>query len=171
MLPLSDLSAGQVISAATLRLICRTSNKCCHSQIEVADQAFYLTQSQNTDTGQTSLSTDLVTPGARQGTHWSTDLHITGTRVPDQNGISQACHMVEMHHSGRQPSGMTRPGKAGDDPPDLFTFTILAYNLRFQDSLYACTRRPFKTTIFRCQDNIFELIVFGSWLLGTSHRP
>ena len=26
------------------------------------------------------------------------------SRVPDQNGISQACHIVEIHHSGPEPS-------------------------------------------------------------------
>ena len=40
-------------------------------QTEVADQTFYLTQSQYTDNGPTSPSTDLITPGAWQGSHWS----------------------------------------------------------------------------------------------------
>ena len=44
---------------------------CCHTQIEVADQTFYLTQSQYTDTGRTSPSADPLTPGAWQGSHWS----------------------------------------------------------------------------------------------------
>ena len=35
------------------------------------DQTFYLTQSQNTDTDPTSPSTDPITPGAWQGSHWS----------------------------------------------------------------------------------------------------
>ena len=37
---------------------------CCHTEIEVADQTFYLTQSQYTDTGPTSPSADPITPGA-----------------------------------------------------------------------------------------------------------
>ena len=37
---------------------------CCHTEIEVADQTFHLTQSQFTDTGPTSPSTDPITPGA-----------------------------------------------------------------------------------------------------------
>ena len=37
---------------------------CYHTDIEVADQTFYLTQSQYTDTGPTSPSTDPITPGA-----------------------------------------------------------------------------------------------------------
>ena len=43
----------------------------CHTEIEVADQTFHLTQSQYTDTGQTSPSTDRITPSAWQGSHWS----------------------------------------------------------------------------------------------------
>ena len=37
---------------------------CCHTEIEVADQTFYLTQSQYTDLGPTSPSTDPITPDA-----------------------------------------------------------------------------------------------------------
>ena len=44
---------------------------CCHTDIEVADQTFHLTQSQYTDTGPTSPSTDPITPGTWQGSHWS----------------------------------------------------------------------------------------------------
>ena len=44
---------------------------CCHTEIEVADQTFHLAQSQYTDTGPTSPSTDPITPGAWQGSYWS----------------------------------------------------------------------------------------------------
>ena len=44
--------------------ICSDNFTCCHTEIEVADQTFYLTQSQYTDTGPTSPSADSVTPGA-----------------------------------------------------------------------------------------------------------
>ena len=40
---------------------------CCHTEVEVADQTFYLTQSQYTDTGPTSPSADPIMPGAWQG--------------------------------------------------------------------------------------------------------
>ena len=46
---------------------------CCHTEIEAADQTFYLTQSQYTDTGPTSPRTDPIMPGAWQGSHWSTN--------------------------------------------------------------------------------------------------
>ena len=51
--------------------ICSDNFTCCHTEIEVADQIFYLTQSQYTDTRPTSPSADLITPGAWQGSHWS----------------------------------------------------------------------------------------------------
>ena len=51
--------------------ICSDNFTCCHTEIEVADQTFYLTQSQYTDTGPTSPSSDPITPGAWQGSHWS----------------------------------------------------------------------------------------------------
>ena len=55
---LRDGSAQTILRAATL-------------EIEVADPTFYLTQSQYTDTGPTGPSADPITPGERQGIHWS----------------------------------------------------------------------------------------------------
>ena len=52
---------------------CSDNFTCCHTDIEVADQTFHLTQSQYTDTGPTSPSTNPITPGAWQGSHWSTN--------------------------------------------------------------------------------------------------
>ena len=54
--------------------ICSDSLTCCHTEIEVADQTFYLTRSQYTDTGPTSPSADPRTPGAWQGSHWSANI-------------------------------------------------------------------------------------------------
>ena len=51
--------------------ICSDNYTCCHTEIEVADHTFYLTQSQYTDTGPTSPSADPIMPGAWQGSHWS----------------------------------------------------------------------------------------------------
>ena len=50
--------------------ICSDNCTCCHSEIEVANQTFYLIQSQYTDIGPTSPNTDPRTPGAWQGWHW-----------------------------------------------------------------------------------------------------
>ena len=44
--------------------ICSDNLTCCHTEIEVADPTFYLTQSQYTDAGPTSPSADPITPGA-----------------------------------------------------------------------------------------------------------
>ena len=54
--------------------ICEDNCTCCHTEIEVADQTFHLTQSQYTDTGPTSPSADPRTPGAWQGSHWSANV-------------------------------------------------------------------------------------------------
>ena len=54
--------------------ICSDNFTCCHTEIEVADPTFYLTQSQYTDTGLTSPSTDPITPGAWQGSHCSANV-------------------------------------------------------------------------------------------------
>ena len=65
--------------------ICSDNLTCCHTEIEVADQTFYLTQSQYTDTGPTSPSADPITPGAWQGSHWSANFEVTGMTRPRKN--------------------------------------------------------------------------------------
>ena len=63
--------------------ICSDNFMCCHTETEVADQTFYLTQSQYADTGPTSHSDELVTPGAWQGSsHWSANFDVTGMTRP-----------------------------------------------------------------------------------------
>ena len=51
----------------------------------VSDQTFYLTQSQYTDTGPTSRSTDAITPGTWQGSHCSAHFSVTGMTRPGKN--------------------------------------------------------------------------------------
>ena len=65
--------------------ICSDNFTCCHTEIEVADQTFYLTQSQYTDTWPTSPSADPITPGAWQGSHWSANFEVTGMTRPRKN--------------------------------------------------------------------------------------
>ena len=65
--------------------ICSDNFTCCHTEIEVADPTFYLTQSQYTDTGPTSPSADPITPGAWQGSHWSGNFEVTGMTRPRKN--------------------------------------------------------------------------------------
>ena len=50
---------SQQHASVTQGRICTDNFTCCHTEIEVADQTFYLTQSQYTDTGPTSPSADL----------------------------------------------------------------------------------------------------------------
>ena len=62
--------------------ICSDNFTCCHTEIEVAEQTVHLTQSQYTDTRLTSPSTDVVTPGARQGSRWSANFYVTSMTQP-----------------------------------------------------------------------------------------
>ena len=64
--------------------ICSDNFTCCHTEIEVADQTFYLTQSQYTDTGPTSPSADPITPGTWHGSHWSANVSVTGMTRPEK---------------------------------------------------------------------------------------
>ena len=74
--------ASQQNASVSQTRICTDNFTCCHTEIEVADQTFYLTQSQYTDTGPTSPSSDLITPGAWQGSHWSANFEVTGMTRP-----------------------------------------------------------------------------------------
>ena len=51
--------------------ICIDNCMCCHTEIEVADQTFYIAQSQYADTRPDSPSADPIMPGFWQGSHWS----------------------------------------------------------------------------------------------------
>ena len=54
--------------------ICSDKFTCCYTEIQVADQTLYLTQSQYTDTGPTGPTSPIavpIMPGAWQGIHWS----------------------------------------------------------------------------------------------------
>ena len=62
--------------------ICSDNFTCCHTEVEVANQAFYLTQSQYTDTGPTSPSADPITPGAWRESHWSANFQVTAMTRP-----------------------------------------------------------------------------------------
>ena len=69
--------------------ICTDNFMCCHTEIEVADQTFYLTQSQYTDTGPTIPSADPIMPGPWQDSHWSANFEVTGMTRPGKI-LSQA---------------------------------------------------------------------------------
>ena len=72
--------------------ICSDNFTCCHTEIEVADQTFHLTQSQYSATGPTSPSADPITPGAWQGSHWSANFFkslvwLDPEKIPAQMGF------------------------------------------------------------------------------------
>ena len=51
--------------------ICSDNSTRCHTEIEVADPTFCLTQSQYTNTGPTNPIADPIMPGAWECSHWS----------------------------------------------------------------------------------------------------
>ena len=83
--------------------ICSDNFTCCHTEIEVADQTFYLTQSQYTDTGPTSPSADPITPGAWQGSHWSANFEVTGMTRPRKNPAASGIRTRDLPLSRRTP--------------------------------------------------------------------
>ena len=48
------------------------------TEIELAYQTFYHTQSQYTDTGPASPMADPITPDAWRGSHWNSNFEVTG---------------------------------------------------------------------------------------------
>ena len=83
--------------------ICSDNYACCHTEIEVAHPTFYLTQSQYTDTGPTSPRTDPITPGARQGSHWSANFEVTGMTRPRKNPSANEIRTRDLPLSRRTP--------------------------------------------------------------------
>ena len=71
---LVDCLTSQQQASVSQGRICSDNFTCCHTEIQVADQTFHLTQSQYTDTRPTSPSADPITPGAWQGSHWSANV-------------------------------------------------------------------------------------------------
>ena len=57
--------------------------------MEVADQTFYLTQLQYTDTRPTSPSHGLIVPGTWQVSHWSASFYVTGMIPPGKIHMAQ----------------------------------------------------------------------------------
>ena len=83
--------------------ICLDNFTCCHTEIELADPTFYLTQSQYTDTGPTSPSADPITPGAWQGSHWSANFEVTGMTRPRKNPGASGIRTRDLPLSRRTP--------------------------------------------------------------------
>ena len=76
--------------------ICSDNCTCCHTDVEVPDQTFYLNQSYYTDTGPASPNAVPITPGAWQGSHWSANLQVTGMTRPGIIPAAQAGIKLEI---------------------------------------------------------------------------
>ena len=83
--------------------ICSDNFTCCHTEIQVADPTFHLTQSQHTDTGPTSPSADPITPDAWQGSHWSANFEVTGMTRPRKNPGASGIRTRDLPLSRRTP--------------------------------------------------------------------
>ena len=83
--------------------ICTDKCMCCHTEIEVADPIFHLTQSQHTDTGSTSPSTDTKMPGTWHGSHWSANFEVTGMTQPQKNPGASRIWTQDLPLSRRMP--------------------------------------------------------------------
>ena len=106
------LTSQQQASASQGR-ICEDNFTCCHTEIEVADQTFHLTQSQYTDTGPTSPSADPTTPGAWQGSHWSAIFLVTGMTRPRKNPVASGIQTRDFPLWRRTPKPL---GQRGGQP-------------------------------------------------------
>ena len=90
---------SQQHASVSLGRICTDNFTCCHTEIEVADQTFYLTQSQYTDTGPTSPSADPI----MQGSHWSANFEVTGMTRPRKNPGASGIRTQDLPLSRRTP--------------------------------------------------------------------
>ena len=70
--------------------ICSNNFACYHTEVEAADQTFYLTQSQYTDTRPISPSTDPKTQGTWLGSHWIANSQVTSMTRPGKIRTAQA---------------------------------------------------------------------------------
>ena len=103
--------------------ICTDNFTCCHTEIEVADQTFYLTQSQYTDTGPTSPSADPTTPGAWQGSHWSANFEVTGMTRPRKNPVASGIRTRDLPLSRRTPYHKANEAVYSGERHSLYHFT------------------------------------------------
>ena len=83
---------------------------CCHTEIEAANQTFHLTRSQYTDTGPACPSTDPITPGAWQGSHWSAKFEVTGMTRPWKNPVARGIWTRDLSLSRRMPYPLSQRG-------------------------------------------------------------
>ena len=90
-------------ASASQGRICSDNFTCYHTEIEVADRTFHLIQSQYTDTGTTSPSTDPITPSAWQSSGWSTNFLVSGMTRPRKNPTASGIRTPELPLSRQLP--------------------------------------------------------------------
>ena len=83
--------------------ICSDSCRSCHNEIEIADQAGYLTQSQCTDTGPASPSTAPIILGTWQDSHWNAGFYITCMVRPGKRPLAKREWNPRLPLSGQAP--------------------------------------------------------------------
>ena len=125
---LACLTSQQHTSVSQGR-ICSDNFTCCHTELEVADQTLRLIQSQYTDTGPTSSSTDLITPGAWQDSHWSAKFFsywYDSTRKRDWKSRIFLSRGGRLNHEANEAACWWREGGGrGNHPSDIHTGTLL----------------------------------------------
>ena len=124
---------------------------CRHTERKVADQTLHLTQSQYTDTGPASPSTDSIGPGACQGSQWSVSVLVTCMTRPWKNSLGDdpigpgACQGSQWSVSVLV-TCMTRPWKnsLGDDPIGPGACQGSQWSVSV---LVTCMTRPWKNSL------------------------
>ena len=111
--------------------ICSDRFTCCHTEAEVAD-TFHLTQLQYTDTGPTGPSTNPITPGAWQGSHWSANFlshwydstpeksrrkldSNAGSSAPEADALGLTTRPTRRSHRGRRAETKDREKERHND--------------------------------------------------------
>ena len=75
-------------ASVTQGRICEDRCTCCHTETEIADQTFCLTQPQYTDNGPTSPNADPITSGALQCSHCSASCFLSHWYDPTRKKIA-----------------------------------------------------------------------------------
>ena len=140
--------------------ICSDNFTCCHTEIEVADPTFYLTQSQYTDTGLTSASADPITPGAGQGSHWSANFEVTGMTQPRKNPGASGIRTRDLLLSRRTPYHLANEvvvcaGWGWGVVLSVFVYRSSATSLCYTLDLFLIHMRP---TACLCSSLVFQVL-------------
>ena len=165
--------------------ICSDFFTCCHTEIEVADQTFYLTQSQYTDTGLTSPSADPMSPGAWQGSHWSANFEVTGMTRPRKSPVVSGIRTRDLPLSRRTPTrrlyfeindSVSTLSKCGLREDHEVNNLIQRRNSRFLQSPHCVANRlqhvhsscPGNRVQIKCNTfSAYHVVLHATWYEGT----